>query len=676
MKKLSYFFPIAACLILILSNNLFGRVVTVSTATAFKTAITNLQPGDTIDVLNGTYDLNAYVAITVSGTAAQPILIRAKNRGNVTFINKSFFDLKVVSYITIEGFVFNSTDGTVIKIESCHYVRVTRNIFHVQETVGQKWVIIQDIYNATVPNSDHNRIDHNLFENKSLVGNMITLDGFQGTPTRSSQYDMIDHNHFRNTGPRIANGMETIRLGVSSLSGTSGFTTVEYNLFEDCNGDPEFVSVKTDDDIIRYNTFRSCKGTLCFRQTSRSIAEGNFFLGNGVDSTGGVRVYKMDNTIFNNYFANLRGSTWDAALTITNGDADSNSTNQSAHWRPIRTSFVFNTLVNNKSNIEMGFTNGGSYTKPPRQTTIANNIIVGSTGKLVNYYTTPLNQTLQSNIMYPKDSAVLGITASANEIKVVDPLLAFGDSLWRLSSVSPAIDSAAGVYDYVLLDIDGQNRGAYKDIGTDEYSAGGILKRPLAPGDVGPNSPESEVSPVSLTLTLRVQGFTNAGTGLMIPDSVICLIRNAASPYALVDSAKVYINLSGQGTASFQQALIGINYYIVIKHRNAIETWSQIAAFPSYTPFYDFTSAQNRAYAGNLVQVGSKWCIYNGDVNQDGIIDSGDLGVVDNDNANYLNGYIDSDVNGDNIVDSGDMGIVDNNNAGYIGKIIPAKAPY
>ena len=65
--------------------------------------------------------------------------------------------------------------------------------------------------------------------------------------------------------------------------------------------------------------------------------------------------------------------------------------------------------------------------------------------------------------------------------------------------------------------------------------------------------------------------------------------------------------------------------------------------------------------------------MYSGDVNQDGIIDSGDLGVVDNDNASYVVGYKNTDVNGDGIVDSGDLGVVDNNNAIYIGKIVPAE---
>lgn len=495
MKKLPII--ISFCYVLCLTGLTSARVVSVSTASAFKTAVaTNLAPGDTVELADGTYDLNAYLNAAVSGTAEQPILIKAKNTGKAIFINKSYFDLKNVNYITIQGFDFKSADGTVFKIESCTYVRITRNTFHLVESTGSAWIIIQDLYNATSAISSHNRIDHNLFENKVLTGNMIRIDGFQGTPTRSSQYDVIDHNHFRNVGPRIDNGMETIRMGVSSLSSTPGYGVVEYNLFEDCNGDPEFVSVKTDDNIVRYNTFIRCMGTCCLRQTSRSSVYGNFFLGQGRDSTGGVRVYRSDNKIYNNYFSNLRGFTWDAALTVTDGDADSSSTSQSSHFRSVRTCFVNNTLVNNYHNIEIGFTNNGNYSKPPKDLLIANNIVVGTENPFFIYYSTPLSQTISGNIMYPTGTATLGTTATTSQIYVIDPQLQFADSIYRLSTGSPAIDAAPFSYSYVLNDIDGQTRTGAVDVGADEYSNSSILNRPLTASDVGPYSAEQVITSV------------------------------------------------------------------------------------------------------------------------------------------------------------------------------------
>ena len=473
---------------ILFSTTAYSRIVNVSTASAFKTAVAAVAPGDTIDVASGTYDLNSYMNVATPGTADQPILIRSKVRGGANLINKSFFDLKNTAYVTIEGFNFTPSDGTVVKIESCNHVRVTRCRFAVVESTGSAWIIIQDLYNATAPASSENRIDHNLFENKTLPGNYVRIDGFQGTPTQPSQHDVIDHNYFRNIGPRITNELEAVRIGVSSLSGKPSYTVVEYNLFEDCDGDPEFVSIKTDEDTVRFNTFRSCQGTVCFRQTSRSVAYGNFFLGNGKDGTGGVRIYKTDNKVFNNYFENLTSTLWDAALTITNGDVDTSSTSSSSHGRPLRSVFAFNTLVNNLHNIEIGYTNNGNYGKSVINPIIANNIIVGSKNNLVTYFTTPLNPAYTGNIFFPKDSAVLGITATEAQITIADPKLEFRDSIWRLSVGSPAIDAAQGTFGYIQYDINGSLRGLLKDVGADEFSMNKPANLPLSSSQVGPNA--------------------------------------------------------------------------------------------------------------------------------------------------------------------------------------------
>ncbi|RYG56798.1 MAG: hypothetical protein EON56_03535 [Alphaproteobacteria bacterium] len=86
------------------------------------------------------------------------------------------------------------------------------------------------------------------------------------------------HNYFYNNGPRLENEKEAIRIGNSQLSQSSGNTTVEFNLFEECDGDPEIVSVKSCDNIIRHNTFNRNYGSLTLRQGNRNIAEGNYFL--------------------------------------------------------------------------------------------------------------------------------------------------------------------------------------------------------------------------------------------------------------------------------------------------------------------------------------------------------------------------------------------------------------
>ena len=60
--------------------------------------------------------------------------------------------------------------------------------------------------------------------------------------------------------------------------------------------------------------------------------------------------------------------------------------------------------------------------------------------------------------------------------------------------------------------------------------------------------------------------------------------------------------------------------------------------------------------------IGTKWCIFGGDVNQDGVVEAADLNLVFTDNVNGLSGYIDTDLNGDNFIEIEDLNIVFTNN--------------
>jgi hypothetical protein len=174
-----------------------------------------------------------------------------------------------------------------------------------------------------------------------------------------------------------------------------------------------------------------------------------------------------------------------------------------------------------------------------------------------------------------------------------------------------------------------------------------------------------------LNLTALIEGLYN-GTS-MISDTVTVELHNASSPYALVDYQKGVLNSSGSHSFTFKNALNSASYYIVVKHRNSVETWSALGnSFTSSLLNYNFTTSSSQAYGDNMILKNGNYCIYSGDANQDGIVDSGDMGIVDNDNAEYVSGYTSTDINGDGIVDSGDLGIVDNNNAIYVGKISPA----
>jgi hypothetical protein len=69
--------------------------------------------------------------------------------------------------------------------------------------------------------------------------------------------------------------------------------------------------------------------------------------------------------------------------------------------------------------------------------------------------------------------------------------------------------------------------------------------------------------------------------------------------------------------------------------------------------------------------VGSIYVIWGGDVNQDGIVDSGDMNPIENASVSLTMGYVAEDVNGDGIVDSSDMNVVENNSIALVSVITP-----
>jgi len=443
-----------------------GRVVEVGTSDELSAAFADALPGDEIVLADGDYEISGIDG--KQGTEAEPITVIAANRGKAV-VNSGQLEVANSSYVTLEGLQWTNSDS--LKITSSNNVRLTRNHFRLTETESLKWVIIQGA------NSHHNRIDHNLFSDKHQLGNFIAIDGSE---TEQSQHDLIDHNHFRDIGPRAENEMEAIRVGQSSISQSSGHTVIEANLFTNCDGDPEIVSVKSNDNIVRYNTFRTSQGVLSQRHGNRGQFYGNFFFGAGKAGTGGIRLYGQDHRIFNNYFTGLTGTGFDAALQVDGGDVDTEGA-LSSHFRVYRAIVVHNTFAGNVSNIETG----ANYTLAPVDSVIADNVVTGDQGKLFNELKAPVNQRYAGNIAWPTGSATVGVDG----ITTVDPLLAEDGGLYRIGDASPAIDASTGGYDFVTDDMDGQPRADKADVGADERSAAPVARGPLLPADVGPDAP-------------------------------------------------------------------------------------------------------------------------------------------------------------------------------------------
>ena len=169
------------------------------------------------------------------------------------------------------------------------------------------------------------------------------------------------------------------------------------------------------------------------------------------------------------------------------------------------------------------------------------------------------------------------------------------------------------------------------------------------------------------------QGYYNTGDFLNARDTIHSYLASTTSPYNFVDTANTILDsLTFTSPATFATAATG-SYYLVVKQRNSVETWSAtpITFTKGATVSFDFTNAQTKAYGDNLVLVSAspvRWAIYGGDVNQDGYVDPLDMSMIDADSFNYVAGSaLSTDLNGDHYVDPLDMAIADQNSFNYVG---------
>ncbi len=200
-------------------------------------------------------------------------------------------------------------------------------------------------------------------------------------------------------------------------------------------------------------------------------------------------------------------------------------------------------------------------------------------------------------------------------------------------------------------------------------------------------------APATKTLNAKVflEGLYNAESGMLvktqgadadgnvwdmfagtISDTLSVAIAETNSPFNTVFEVHgVEINTDGSIVISTIPASITGDHYIIIRHRNSIETWSQAVSFTAQTISFDMTDDVAKAWGSNLKQVGSVYCIYTGDANGDQYIDGFDLALVFNQNIAGAYNYQPEDLNGDGFVDGFDLALVFNNNLSGAGMNTP-----
>ncbi len=189
----------------------------------------------------------------------------------------------------------------------------------------------------------------------------------------------------------------------------------------------------------------------------------------------------------------------------------------------------------------------------------------------------------------------------------------------------------------------------------------------------------------SLSIKFFIEGYYDTTSHTMRPvkvnqgigqnntevDNIIVELRDPAT-LNLVASTTTNLLTNGMANAQFNSVING-SYYLVIKHRNMIQTWSANPILISTnTPLYDFSSELTKAYGSNMVEVeNGVWAIYSGDVNQDSNADNQDYSIWEEDANNFSSGFFATDLNGDGNVDNSDYSIWENNANNFIFSIHP-----
>ena len=200
-----------------------------------------------------------------------------------------------------------------------------------------------------------------------------------------------------------------------------------------------------------------------------------------------------------------------------------------------------------------------------------------------------------------------------------------------------------------------------------------------------------DLTVIPSTKTLTVKLFLEslyAGSGIMnqakdisgpkfstgIADTIRVELHDATTPFALAYSyPNLDLSTNGDVIINSVPGTITGSYYLVVRHRNSIETWSADAIdFAVASPInYDFTTSVSYAYGSNMKSMSGIFAIYAGDANQDGIVDGSDMAAIDNSSTAVMVGYYPEDLNGDGIVDASDMAIIDNNSTAVVSAIKP-----
>ncbi|PQJ80992.1 chondroitinase-B domain-containing protein [Polaribacter porphyrae] len=317
MRNTSILFCILLVLISCKINN--SNEILVTNNESLQKALKNTVAGDIIVLKNGVWT-DVEIKFTGEGTKENPISLKAETAGKVFIEGVSSLEMSG-NYLNVSGLFFrngHSPKKNVIAFRTsekqvANHSKVTNCVIldfnNLERDQDNLWV---QLYGK------HNEFSNCYLAGKTNGGPTLRVDLKGNQSIRN--YHKIINNHF---GPRPRKGGargETIQLGSSFTSMSPSNTLIANNLFEECNGEVEIISSKTNFNIIKNNVFYKSEGSVVTRHGNYVSIDGNYFIGDGKNENyGGIRIINTGHWVTNNLFYKIKGKNFRSPIAIMNG---------------------------------------------------------------------------------------------------------------------------------------------------------------------------------------------------------------------------------------------------------------------------------------------------------------------------------------------------------------------
>lgn len=355
----------------------------------------SLSAGDVVVLADGTYTSDERIKFIGIGTSTMPITFRPATPGGVKFTGGLQMSIGG-DYLVIDGFHWKGGYGASNFIEfrnssvysnhstiqNCAIDGLALSPDDIADGLEDnaiskhRWIVLYGTYNSVINCS---------FMNKESAGALILVEleynaspDSEADPVVNTRCDIVGHtisnNYFykySKIDATLSNSgdSETIRVGTSEYQNVNSGTTVSNNYFVEADGENEIITNKSKNNIYTNNTFRRCRGSLVLRHGSNATVDGNYFLGEDVEGTGGIRIVDSNHSITNNYIQDCinvnEQAQWNNGITFLGGgdsaDVVCTSTDVSNGYQKVENiTLSNNTIINTNAPLYYNIAKGSN----------------------------------------------------------------------------------------------------------------------------------------------------------------------------------------------------------------------------------------------------------------------------------------------------------------------------